>query len=76
MNEPASTLSLLIVEIIMIIHFVAVEFKLDKIREEIKEVKKLYGNSTIRPHRNEPYRADNKSSLRDETHNQDGKAVH
>lgn len=40
MNEPASASMLLIVEIVMIIHFVAVEFKLDKIREEIKEVKK------------------------------------
>lgn len=40
MNEPASGLSLLIVEIVMIIHFISLSFKLDRIEKDIKEVKK------------------------------------
>lgn len=93
MSEPASALTVLIVEIIMVIWFNILYFKTDKIQKEImKELhfieshfddkkrdmkgEMLNGNSTICTHRNESYRADNKSSLRDETNNKDSKAVH
>ena len=86
MSEPASALTVLIVEIVMVIWFNILYFKTDKIQKEI--MKELHfieshfddkirdmkgemsnGNSTICTHRNEPHRADNKSSLRDETNN-------
>lgn len=76
MNEPSTGLQLLIVQIFIVIYYCIICYKLNEIRDMLKEVKKLYGNSTICTHRNEPYRADNKSSLRDETNNKDGKAVH
>lgn len=93
MSGPASALSVLIVEIVMVIWFNVLFFKIKKVQKEI--MKELHfieshfddkirnmkgempnGNSTICTHRNEPYRADNKSSLRDETNNKDSKAVH
>lgn len=76
MNEPSTGLQLLIVQIFIVVYYCVICYKLNNIRDMLKEVKKLYGNSTICPHRNEPHRADNKSSLRDETNNKDSKAVH
>ena len=76
MNEPATGYQLLIVLIFIVIYYCVIDYKLDDIRDMLKEVKKLYGNSTICTHRNEPYRADNKSSLRDETNNKDSKTLH
>ena len=76
MNEPSTGLQLLIVQIFIVVYYCIISYKLNNIRDMLKEVKKLYGNSTICTHRNESYRADNKSSLRDETNNKDSKAVH
>ena len=69
MNEPATAFQLLIVQVFIVVYYCVICYKLNDIRDMLKEVKKLYGNSTICTHRNEPYRADNKSSLRDETNN-------
>lgn len=76
MNEPSTVLQLLIVQIFIVVYYCIICYKLNDIRDMLKEVKKLYGNSTVCTHRNESYRADNKSSLRDETNNKDSKAVH
>ena len=76
MNEPSTGLQLLIVQIFIVVYYCIICYKLNDIRDMLKEVKKLYGNSTVCTHRNESYRADNKSSLRDETNNKDSKAVH
>lgn len=85
MNEPASALTVLIVELVMVIWFNVLFFKIEKVQiieshfdDKIRNMKGEMpnGNSTICPHRNESYRADNKSSLCDETNNKDSKAVH
>ena len=59
MSDPATAMQLLVVYIIMLIHVIILSTKLDHIRDEIKELRKLYGSSnTVCPYRNEPRHPD------------------
>lgn len=76
MSHPASAFMVLIVEIIIIFYSCTLWHKCDKILEEVKELKKLYGNSTVCAHRNEPHCPDDKSFVRNETDNQNSETLH
>ena len=71
MSAPATQWMALITEILIVIYSVIIIYRLDKIEDQIKELKLFYGNSTIRTHRNEPYRTGNESPVRNETDNKD-----
>lgn len=75
MNEPATGLQLLIVQIFIVVYYCIICWKLNDIRDMLKEVKKLYGNSTVCAHRDESSGSDNPGSVRNETDHQDRKTI-
>lgn len=76
MSQPASAFMVMIVEIVIILYACTLLHKCDKILEEVKELRKLYGNSTVCAHRDESHCPNDKGSVRNETDNKDSETIY
>lgn len=67
MSAPATQWMALITEILIVMYSVIIIYRLYKIEDQIKELNKLYGNSTVCAHRDESHRTGDKSPVCNET---------